>query len=81
LIGRAVLFVSTGAIVPSARQCAGAPPAASTQAGDDSVTLRTGWPIADVAIVVPTLVLVQSAAVITTSDPDPRNVSLAGDVV
>jgi hypothetical protein len=41
--------------------------------------LRTGSPIADVAMVVPTLLLVQSAAVITASDPALRRVSPAGD--
>jgi hypothetical protein len=67
LIGREVLLASTGAIDPSTRQNAGSPFAASTQVADDSATLRTGSPIADAAIDVPTLVEVQSDAVIATS--------------
>ena len=73
LIGLAVLVVSTGAIDPLTRQCAGTAPAASTQIGDDSVTLPTGAPIADGAIDVPVLADVQSAALITTSGPNRRS--------
>ena len=65
LIGLAVLAVSTGAIDPSTRQCAGTPFAASTHDGADSVTLRTGSPIADGAIVAPSRSAVQSPAVMT----------------
>ena len=68
-----MLVVSTGAIDPLTRQCAGTAPAASTQIGDDSVMLLTGAPIADGAIVVPILADVQSAAVITTSGPSRRS--------
>jgi hypothetical protein len=67
LIGRDVLLESTGDIDPSTRQYAGTPLAASTHVADDSVTLATGSPIADDAIDVPTLVELQSDAVITTS--------------
>jgi hypothetical protein len=67
-IGRAVLVVSTDAIAPSTRQCAGTAPAASIHAGD-SVTPRTGSPMADGSIDVPTLAAVQSDAVIVMSAP------------
>src|SRR6185369_3300538 len=64
LIGLAVLAVSTDAINPFTRQCAGIPFAASTHDGADSVTLRTGSPIADGAIVAPDRAAVHSAPVI-----------------
>src|SRR5688572_10622249 len=64
LIGRAVLAVSMGAIDPFTRQCAGTAPAASFQVGADSVTARTGSPIADGATDTPSRSAVQSAAVI-----------------
>jgi hypothetical protein len=67
LIGRAVAAVSTGAITPSTRQWAGTPAAASTHAGD-SVTLRTGTPIADAGIVAPSRSGVHSAAVMAGLD-------------
>ena len=63
LIGLAVLAVSIGAIDPFRRQCAGAPFADSTHDGADSVTLRTGSPIADGATDDPSRSAVQSAAV------------------
>src|SRR5688572_1728168 len=62
LIGRAVALVSTGAITPSTRQCAGTAPAASTQAGAASVTPRTGAPMAAGGMDVPRRSAVQSAA-------------------
>jgi hypothetical protein len=65
LIGLAVLAVSIGAIDPLTRQWAGAPFADSTHDGGDSVTARTGSPMADVGIDAPTRSAVQSAAVIT----------------
>src|SRR5688500_4503861 len=78
LIGRAVVAVSTGAMNPSTRQCAGALLAASTHVADDSVTALTGSPMADGSIDVPTLAAAQSAAEITTSGPSRRSVSAAG---
>ena len=63
LIGLAVLAVSIGAIDPFTRQCAGTPPV-SFQDGADSVTLRTGSPIADGGNVAPSRSAVHSAAVI-----------------
>jgi hypothetical protein len=67
--------------MPSTRQCAGTLLAASIQAGGNNVTLRTGSPIDDVSIEALTLVAVQSAAVITTSDARRPGVSTEGDGV
>jgi hypothetical protein len=67
LIGLAVLAVSIGAIVPFTRQCAGTPLAASTHDGADTVTLRTGSPIADEAMAAPNRWAVQVSAVIAIS--------------
>jgi hypothetical protein len=58
-----VLAVSTGAIDPFTRQCAGTPLVASTHDGADKVTSRTGSPMAEVATEVPNLSAVHSAAV------------------
>ena len=89
LIGRAVGLVSTGAIVPSTRQCAGAPLAASTQDGVASVTLRTGAPMAAGGTGVPRRSAVQSADAIALPESDsaafdapaaPRWASAAPDV-
>jgi hypothetical protein len=63
LIGLAVVAVSIGAIDPLTRQYAGAPSAASTHDGADNVTPRTGSPIAEVGIELPSRSAVQSAAV------------------
>jgi hypothetical protein len=59
LIGLAVLAVSIGAIDPFTRQCAGTPFVASAHDGADNVTLRTGSPIADGAMVAPNRSAVQ----------------------
>src|SRR4030095_542456 len=63
LIGLAVAWVSTRAIEPLTRPCAAIPFAGSTHDGADNVTLRTGSPIADEAMVAPNRSAVHSAAV------------------
>src|SRR5262245_28085096 len=63
LIGLDVPLVSIDAIEPLTRQCAATPMAASTHDGADTVTLRTGSPMAVVAMEAPSRSAVQSAAV------------------
>jgi hypothetical protein len=58
-----VALVSTGAIDPLTRQCAGTPLAASFQMGALNVTLPIDSPIADAGIDAPTFSAVQSAPV------------------
>ena len=52
-------------MAPSIEQCAGALPAAATQRGAARATPATGSPMDETGIVAPSLVLVQSSAVIS----------------
>ena len=64
-MGRPFTLVSVGAMAPSIEQYAGALPVAATHRGAARVTPATGSPIDETGIVAPSLVLVQSSAVIS----------------